>query len=95
MKIIYSVVFLLYKGRFYYLHLFIYRYNTFSKNAFFVIGGCELNKNVTEEDVDKVIIKTLQQVCKDGFDERRIQGILNEVQFGYKQIKSRLFLSFQ
>ena len=54
-----------------------------------------MNKNVTEEDVNKVIINTLQQVCKEGFDERRIQGILNEVQFGYKQIKSRLFLSFQ
>ena len=74
---------------------FIFRYNTFSKNSFFVIGGCEMNKNVTEEDVNKVIIHTLQQVCKEGFDERRIQGILNEVQFGYKQIKSRLFLSFQ
>ena len=46
----------------------------------------------SEEEFNELIEMTLKQVMKEGFDERRIQGILNEVQFSYKQIKSRIFL---
>lgn len=66
-------------------------YLTFSKNSCFVIGACEIDSSLSEKEFDDIITKTLNQVLTEGFDERRIQGILNEVQFSYKQIKSRLF----
>ena len=66
---------------------------TFSKNSFFVIGGCEMNTERTEKEFDELIEMTLRQVMREGFDERRIQGILNEVQFSYRQIKSRIYIS--
>lgn len=68
-------------------------YLTFSKNSCFVIGACEIDSSLSEKEFDDVITKTLNQVLTEGFDERRIQGILNEVQFSYKQIKSRFSLN--
>ena len=59
-----------------------------------MIGGCEIDKARSEQDFDNLIKQTLERVLEEGFDERRIQGILNEVQFSYKQIKSRLLLRF-
>ena len=54
----------------------IVRYMTFSKNSFFVIGGCEMDTERSEEEFNELIEMTLKQVMKEGFDERRIQNSL-------------------
>ena len=66
---------------------FINRFNTFSKNSFICIGGSGIDPSITEADIDQVIQRTLEQVAKDGFDEARISGLMNEMELMYKQIK--------
>ena len=64
------------------------RYNTFSKNSFLCIGGNGIDASVTEEQMDEVIQKTLEDVVRNGFDNERIAGLLNEMELMYKQIKT-------
>ena len=66
------------------------RYNTFSKNSFMCIGGNGIDASVTEEHIDEVIQKTLEDVVRNGFDNERIAGLLNEMELMYKQIKTSL-----
>lgn len=69
-------------------------YITFSKNSFFSIGASEIDTNTSVEELDSIINATLDDVLKNGFDEGRIEGLLNETALMYKQIKTRsLFLS--
>ena len=42
-------------------------------------------------ELDSIINKTLDDVLENGFDEGRIEGLLNETALMYKQIKTRSF----
>ena len=68
-------------------------YITFSKNSFFSIGASEIDNSTSVEELDDIINKTLDDVLEHGFDEGRIEGLLNETALMYKQIKTRSFLS--
>ena len=70
------------------------RFNTFSKNSFICIGGSGIDPTTTEADVENVIQTTLEQVARDGFDEARIDGLMNEMELMYKQIKRSTNHSF-
>ena len=65
------------------------RYITFSKNSFFSIGASEIDGDTTAEELDGIINRTLDEVLVSGFDEGRIEGLLNETALMYKQIKTR------
>ena len=52
------------------------------------IGGNGIDASVTEEHMDEVIQKTLEDVIRNGFDNERIAGLLNEMELMYKQIKT-------
>lgn len=67
-------------------------YMTFSKNSFFGIGGSEIPTSVTEQEFDELIQKTLEDVLRNGFEEERINGLLNELELNIRQIKTRSFL---
>lgn len=66
-------------------------YNTFSKNSFFSIGASEIDSDTSVTELDGIINKTLDDVLENGFDEGRIEGLLNETALMYKQIKTRFF----
>ena len=52
------------------------------------IGGNGIDASLTEEHMDEVIQKTLEDVIRNGFDNERIAGLLNEMELMYKQIKT-------
>ena len=64
-------------------------YMTFSKNSFFGIGGSEIPLDVTEKEFEEMIQKTLEEVLRDGFEERRINGLLNELELSIRQKVTR------
>ena len=66
-------------------------YITFSKNSFFSIGVSEIDSDTSVAELDSIINKTLDDVLENGFDEGRIEGLLNETALMYKQIKTRSF----
>ena len=71
--------------------IFMFRFNTFSKNSFICIGGSGIDPATTEADVEHVIQTTLEQVARDGFEEARIDGLMNEMELMYKQIKRSIY----
>ena len=52
-------------------------YITFSKNSFFSIGASEIDSDTSVAELDSIINKTLDDVLENGFDEGRIEGLLN------------------
>ena len=62
-------------------------YNTFSKNSFMCLGGCGIDESVKVERIDEAIEQTLQVVLRDGFDEDRIIGLMNEMLLMLMQFK--------
>lgn len=64
-------------------------YMAFSKNSFFGIGGSEIPLDVSEKEFEEMIQKTLEDVLHDGFEERRINGLLNELELSIRQKVTR------